>query len=106
MLVRGTLHAPDETKIIQQNDSTLKYSLENDNKINQQVEESISVSETSQSPFKRAERSEEYNIPSDQDKAQNRLNFITSEDNFVDDVWRSPGTIPEQERQDIFEKVL
>jgi hypothetical protein len=35
------------------------------------------LSETSKSPLKTAERSEEYNIPSDQEKAQNRLNFIT-----------------------------
>ena len=59
--LRGTLHAPDETKIIQQGDlkpNMGSYSLENDNKINQQVEESISVSETSQSPFKTAARSE------------------------------------------------
>jgi len=90
--LRGTLHAPDETKIIQQNDSTLKYSLENDNKINQQVEESISVSETSQSPFKTAERSEEYNIPSDQEKAQNRVNFITL------------GRISEQEKIEIIQR--
>jgi len=90
--LRGTLHAPDETKIIQQNNSTLKYSLENDNKINQQVEESISVSETSQSPFKTAERSEEYNIPSDQEKAPNRVNFITL------------GRISEQEKIEIIQR--
>jgi len=72
--------------------STLKYSLENDNKINQQVEESISVSETSQSPFKTAERSEEYNIPSDQEKAQNRVNFITL------------GRISEQEKIEIIQR--
>ena len=38
---------------------------------------SENLSEDSKSPFKTAERSEEYNIPSDQEKAQSRLNFIT-----------------------------
>ena len=41
------------------------------------------------------------NIPSNQEKAQNRLNFITSEDNFVDDVWRSPGNLSEDEKIEI-----
>ncbi len=31
-------------------------------------------------------------------------NFITSEDNFVDDVWRSPGTILEQEKIEIIQR--
>ena len=45
----------------------------------QQVEELISkdVSKTYKSPLKTAERSEEYNIPYDQEKAQNRINVIT-----------------------------
>ena len=50
------------------------------------------LSEASQSPFKTAERSEEYNIPSDQDKAQNRLNFITL------------GRISEQEKIEIIQR--
>ena len=61
------------------------YSLENGTKINpnlQQVQEptneiSESVSEASKRPLKTAEPSEEYNIPSNQNEAQNRVNFIT-----------------------------
>jgi len=41
---------------------------------------------------KTAERSEEYNIPCDQEKAQNRVNFITS------------GTISEQEKIEIIQR--
>ena len=33
--------------------------------------------------------------------AQNGSNFITSEDNFVGDVWQSPGNISEQEKIEI-----
>ncbi len=36
-----------------------------------------SVSQASQSPFKTSEQSEQYNIPSEQDKALNKPNFIT-----------------------------
>lgn len=32
---------------------------------------------------------------------QNGSNFITSEDNFVGDVWQSPGNISEQEKIEI-----
>ena len=42
--------------------------------------------------FKTAERSEEYNLPSDQEKAQNRVNFITL------------GTISEQEKIEIIQR--
>ncbi len=71
--------------------------LSNDSKVNLEVKEprhpiSESLSEASQSPFKTAERSEEYNIPSDQDKAQNRLNFITL------------GRISEQEKIEIIQR--
>jgi hypothetical protein len=92
-----TLKASEATKILQQGNSTLKpnkgvYLLE-DNPNLQQVEEPISkgVSEAYKSPLKTAERSEEYNIPSDQEKAQNRVNFITL------------GTISEQEKIEIIQ---
>ena len=73
------------------------YLQENDTQNNpnlQQVEEprneiSESVSEALKSPLKTAERSEESNIPSDQEKAQNRRNFIAL------------GKIPEQEKIEI-----
>ena len=66
--------------------------------------ESKSVSEASKSPLTPLSESQQYNISSNQEKAQNRLNFITSEDNFVDDVWRSPGTISEQEKIEIIQR--
>jgi len=65
MLLAPTLKAPDATKIIQQDNSTLKPNkgvyLFEDNPNLQQVEELISkgVSETYKSPLKMAERSEE-----------------------------------------------
>lgn len=36
--------------------------------------------------------------------AENESNFVTSEDNFIDDVWRSPGKIPEQEKIEIIQR--
>ena len=76
----------------------------------QSEQQSNVLSEAYKSPLKTGERSEEYNIPSNRNKGLktalrfgNRANFITSEDNFVDDVWRSPGTIPEQERLEIIQ---
>jgi hypothetical protein len=45
--------------------------------------------------------SQQYNLPSYKKKALNGTNFITSKDNFVGDVWRSPGKIPEEERIEI-----
>jgi hypothetical protein len=50
------------------------------------------------------ERSEEYNIPSIDNTNQNRANFITSEDNFVGEVWQSPGKISEDEKIEIIKK--
>ena len=47
------------------------------------------LSEASESPLKTAERSEEYNIPSNQDKGLNESNFITL------------GKISEQEKIEI-----
>ena len=46
-------------------------------------------------------QNQQYNIPSIENPAQNGSNFITSEDNFVDDVWQSPGNISEQEKIEI-----
>ena len=63
--------------------------------------ESKTVLEAPRSPLKPLSGSQEYN---NQEKAQNRVNFITSEDNLVDDVWRSPGRIPEQERIEIIQR--
>ena len=64
-----------------------------------------SLSEDSKIHFKDSETSEQYNIPSNQKKGLtgNQSNFITSEDNFVDDVWRSPGKISEQEKIEIIQ---
>ena len=95
----------ESSKTIQQYDSTFKtenrlqspYSTPNDSKVNLEVKEprypiSESLSEVSKSPFKTAERSEEYNTPSDQEKYQNRLNFITL------------GSISEQKKIEIIQK--
>ena len=70
------------------------YLQENDTKINQQVQEPISksVSEASKSPVTTSKRSEEYHISSNQEKAQNRLNFITL------------GMISEQEKIEIIQR--
>ena len=53
--------------------------------------ESKTLSDAPRSPFKPAERSEEYKISSNQEKAQNRTNFITL------------GKISEQERGEIIQ---
>ena len=55
-------------------------------------------------PVTTSKQSEEQNLLFDQSKVQNKQNFTTSEDNFVDDVWRSPGKISEQERVEIIQK--
>jgi uncharacterized coiled-coil protein SlyX len=91
-----TLEAPETMKSIQQDNSTLKHLQETEERIHpnlQQVEELISkgVSKTYKSTLKTAERSEEYNIPYDQEKAQNRINVITL------------GTISEQEKIEIIQ---
>jgi len=85
--IRGTLKHPDNTKTIQQSDSTLEvekglYLTENDTQINmslEQIQQPIlkTDSETSKIDFKTSERSEQYNIVSDQFKPQNNSNFIT-----------------------------
>ena len=82
--------------------------LGNDTKINsnlQQVQEptnyiSKSVSEASRSPLKTAEQSEEYNIPSNQNKAQNaEANAtFTKQHNF-----KTLARIPEEERIEIIQ---
>ena len=85
--IRSQNKAPDDTKIIQRGNYTLKpnmgsYLQENDERVNFEVREVQNVdsdllSEVSKSPLKTAERSEKYNIPSNQKKAQNEHNFIT-----------------------------
>ena len=97
--LRGTLDTPVETKIIQQGDSILKtnmgsYFQENDGEVIDSIYptkevESKSVSEVSKSPLKTAERSEEYNLSSKQEKSLNETNFVTL------------GNISEQERIEI-----
>lgn len=56
------------------------YLQENDERVNFEVREvqkvdSDMLSEAAKSPLKTDERSEEYNIPSNQKKAQNEQNF-------------------------------
>ena len=94
------------------------YSLENNPKQVQKPRNEISesVSEASKSPlppllesqpevfYTLTERSEEYNLPSNQDKGLNRVNFITFKDNFVGEVWQSPGNISEDEKIEIIKK--
>jgi hypothetical protein len=69
------------------------YLLE-DNPNLQQIEEPISkgVSEASKSPLAPLSESQQFNITSNQEKAQNRLNFITL------------GTISEQEKIEIIQR--
>ena len=43
------------------------------------------------------------NISSNQEKALNQPNFITSQDNRVVDVWQSPGSLSEQEKIEIIQ---
>ena len=43
-------------------------------------------------------------LPSNQDKGLNRVNFITFKDNFVGEVWQSPGNISEDEKIEIIKK--
>jgi len=90
------------SKTIQQGNSNLKpnmgsYFQENDTKINpnlQQVEEPISkgVSEGSKSPLEPLLGSQQYNIPSNEDKGLNQTNFITL------------GKISEDEKIEIIQK--
>jgi TolA-binding protein len=61
-------------------------------KIDQQGDSILKSEHSPQSPFKTSEQIEEYNIPSDQDKAQNRVNFITL------------GRISEQEKIEIIQR--
>ena len=86
---------------------------QNDRQVRKEIprskgQESNRLSEASRMPLETISHSQQYYIPSDQDKGLktalrfgNRANFITSEDNFVDDVWRSPGKISEQEKKEI-----
>ena len=72
------------------------YLFENDSKARKEIiqseQQSNVLSEAYKSPLKTGERSEEYNLPSDQEKAQNRVNFITL------------GTISEQEKIEIIQR--
>ena len=43
------------------------------------------------------------NTTSNQNEVQNRANFITSEDNFVDDVWQTPADLSEDEKIEIIQ---
>jgi hypothetical protein len=62
-------------------------------KQNLEMKESINVlSEDSKSPLKKAQQMKEYNIASDQSKAQNHSNFIT------------PGKISEEEQIEIIQR--
>jgi len=98
---KGTLEAPDDTKTIQQSDSTLKpnigsYSLENHTQINpslQQVKEPISkgVSEVSKSPLKALSERQHYDTTFNPKKAQNGPRFIT------------PSQISEEEQIEIIQ---
>ena len=54
-------------------------------------------------PLTTSKQSEKYNLLFDQSKVQNKQNFITSEDNFVDDVWRSPGNLSKDEKIEIIQ---
>ena len=107
--LRGTLHAPDETKTIQQGHYTLEgkkapYLTENDPKRSSAVLseirdstsrgkdiESKSLLEDKITPVKSFSGSQQYNISSNQEKGLNGSNFITL------------GRIPEQERIEIIQ---
>ena len=119
------------SKTIQHDNSTMNgkkapYLIENDPKRSSAVLSEIKdttsrgkdiesnvLSEDSRIHFKNHQTTQEYNLYSNQKKGLNEQNFITSEDNFVDDVpkqrdvllcnWQSPGRIPEQERIEIIQ---
>ena len=89
------LEAPEATKIIQQGQVKKgPYLPENDSEIRnptyqRKVMESKSVSEASKSPLTPLSESQQYNIPSNEEKALNRPNFVTL------------GKIPEEEQIEI-----
>ena len=117
----------ESSKTSQQGDSTLKsekapYLTENDPKRSAVLSEvrdstsrgkdmeSKSFSDASKIDFNTLSNSTGYNMPSHLEKGLktalrfgNQPNFITSEDNFVDDVWRSPGKISEDEKIEIIQ---
>ena len=100
--LRGTLHAPDDRKTIQQGHYTLEgkkapYLTENDSEIRDSTSrvkdiESKTVSEEKITPVKPFSGSQQYNISSNQEKGLNGSNFITL------------GRIPEQERIEIIQR--
>ena len=100
--LRGTLHAPDDRKTIQQGHYTLEgkkapYLTENDSEIRDSTSrvkdiESKTVSEEKITPVKPFSGSQQYNISSNQEKGLNGSNFITL------------GRIPEEERIEIIQR--
>ena len=93
--LRGTLHAPDDRKTIQQDDYTFEAEkgpslTENDtkqvNNVNSEIRDSTSrgndspsktLLEAPRSPLKPLSVSQEYNIPSNEEKGPHGSNFIT-----------------------------
>ena len=81
--------------------------LSNDSKVNLEVKEprhpiSESLSEDSTIDFKTLSHTQQYNIiPSNEEKGLHGSNLIISEDNFVGDVWQSPGNLSEDEKIEI-----
>ena len=115
--LRRALESPDTMKSIQQGDSTLKSEkslqsanlLSNDSKVRNPTSQrkgmkSKSVSDAPKIDFKPLSSSQQYNVPSNQEKGLQGPNFTTSEDNFVGDVWQSPGKISEEERIEIIQR--
>ena len=105
VLSEATRSSQKVSLISQQGDSTLKSEkslqsanlLSNDSKVNLEVKEprhpiSESLSEDKIRPLEPLSDSQQYNIPSDQEKAQNRVNFIAL------------GRISEQEKIEIIQR--
>jgi hypothetical protein len=107
MLSEAKIKPLTTLKLFSRGNYTLKseqgpYLKQNDNEVRNPTYqgkgmESKSFSDASKMPL----QNQQYNIPSIENPAQNGSNFITSEDNFVDDVWQSPGNISEQEKIEI-----
>jgi len=103
------------SKTIQQGHSTLKsqdssYSANwvgNQSQVNLEAKEtsnqiSESLSEDSKNNFKRDSKTQQYNLSSPSQIDLNGPNWITSE--AISAVWRSAGSIPEEERIEIIQK--
>ena len=83
--------------------------LSNDSKVNLEVKEprhpiSESLSEDKIRPVEPLSESHQDNPSSNEDKGLHQQNFITSEDNFVGDVWQSPKNFSEDEKIEIIQK--